>query len=98
MKKDLTGGGSGSTTRGEDDGYLLSILFNGRDETAEFVVFDGLDVAKGPVSRVPLPYSLSFGLHGTFEPGLVYKKDDVIRRWKVSSQDQPSPPYLMNTL
>ena len=77
-------GSSGSTNEGEDDGYLLSILFNGKTNSAEFVVFDGLNIAKGPVSRLKLPYSLSFGLHGTFVPDLVFEYEDVIRRWTVS--------------
>lgn len=74
---------SGSLEGAEDDGYIVTILFNGKDMTSQFVVFDAADIAAGPVSRVDLPRTLSFGLHGTFVPDLVFDADDLLRRWKV---------------
>lgn len=38
--------GGDDNTGAEDDGYLVSVLVNGRDLTSELVVFDAQDVAK----------------------------------------------------
>ena len=71
-----SGPGSGSgvglgSPAAEDDGYVLTLLFNGRDMTSEFLIFDAQRVQDGPVSRLPLPTKVPFGLHGSFAPGLV---------------------------
>jgi carotenoid cleavage dioxygenase-like enzyme len=52
--------------------------------TSQFVVFDAADIAAGPVCRVDLPRALSFGLHGTFVPDLIFQADELLRRWKVA--------------
>ena len=53
--------------------------------TSQFVVFDAADIAAGPVCRVDLPRALSFGLHGTFVPDLIFQADELLRRWKVAN-------------
>merc|ERR1712146_275430 len=67
---------------GEDDGYLLSFFFNGKDDTSEFVIFDAKDIEKGPISRQLLPTKVPFGLHGTWAPNLVFESDTILRRHK----------------
>ena len=66
----------------EDDGYLMSFLFNGEDNTSEFVIFDAKDIAKGPISRQLLPTKVPFGLHGNWAPDLVFESDAILRRHK----------------
>jgi len=68
----------------EDDGYVFSFLFNGKERTTEFVIFDAQNVAAGPISRLMLPTMVPFGLHGSFAPGLVFEPDDIVRRHKAS--------------
>lgn len=70
--------------REEDDGYVISFLFNGRDMKTDLVVFDAQKVAEGPVSRLPLPVKVPFGLHGSFAPGLVFDSEAVMRRHKAA--------------
>jgi len=69
----------------EDDGYVLSILTNGKDNTSEFVIFDAKDVSKGPISRLNIKgTNIPFGLHGSWAQGLVFSEEDIIRKWKAS--------------
>ena len=67
----------------EDDVYLISVLVNTLTQSSELVVFDGRNVASGPVSRLPLPVMIPFGLHGCFVPGLTFDAEDLARRFKV---------------
>jgi len=73
----------GSFATGEDDGYLLSYIFNGRDMQSDFVVFDAKDITKGPVSRIPLKDYIPHGLHGKFVPGLSFDEDKAKRASKL---------------
>lgn len=66
----------------EDDGYVLSFLFDGRAMKSHFLIFDAKDIKKGPIARVPLPTHLPFGLHGCWVPGLLREESDIARRWK----------------
>ncbi|CAM9952414.1 unnamed protein product, partial [Heterosigma akashiwo] len=70
----------------EDDGYVVMVLWNGRERVSHLVVFDARDIAKGPVSRLPLPTALPFGLHGTWAPGLVYDGEAVRARFEATAE------------
>ena len=74
---------AGSTA--EDDGYLLTICYNGRAGTSALLVLDARRVADGPIARVPLSLAEEeggeplpsdaiagpgHGVHATFVPGL----------------------------
>jgi carotenoid cleavage dioxygenase-like enzyme len=50
----------------EDDGWLLTFVHDLGTGTAEFVVLDAADLARGPVARVPLPQRVPFGFHGSW--------------------------------
>mmetsp|Transcript_26485 Transcript_26485/g.43738 ORF Transcript_26485/g.43738 Transcript_26485/m.43738 type:complete len:656 (-) Transcript_26485:216-2183(-) len=50
----------------EDGGYILSTLFNGKDESSELVVLKASDVAAGPIARVPIGIAVPHGCHGCF--------------------------------
>ena len=77
--------------RSEDDGYLLTLCFDGRDGTSSLLVLDALDVAAGPIARVAvsdatdaseLPADATIagpghGLHATFVPSLVPTLEEV---------------------
>jgi hypothetical protein len=71
----------------EDSGYILSIVFDGSNLSSNLAIFDAKDIARGPISRVKLPYALAFGQRGQFIPNLVFDFDEVQRRWKVSADN-----------
>ena len=50
----------------EDDGWLITFVHDGNDESAEFVVIDAQDFARGYVARVKLPQRVPFGFHGNW--------------------------------
>lgn len=67
----------------EDDGYVLTLCFDGREGSSALLVLDAKHVDRGPVARVPIPDALQsgiaegaaiagpgHGLHGTWAPGL----------------------------
>ena len=38
------------------------------DHRSDLLIFDALDIEKGPVATVQVPIRLRFGLHGNFAP------------------------------
>ena len=75
----------------EDDGYLLTLCFDGRDSTSSLLVLDARDVVAGPVASVPLSDGLDaselsadaaiagpgHGLHACFAADLAPELADV---------------------
>lgn len=57
---------------GEDDGYVLTSVQDVGLNTTSLVVLDARRIADGPVAAIRLRAPLGYGLHGFFEPGLVY--------------------------
>ena len=70
---------------GEDDGYVFTLLFNGQQNTAEFLIFDAQNVSSGPISRLPISTNIPYGLHGTWANGLIFPEDDIARKWKAAA-------------
>jgi carotenoid cleavage dioxygenase len=64
--------------RCEDDGYLVTLVWNPLDARSEIQVFDCLDarIAQGPVARVLLPRRVPNGFHATFV------SQRTLDRWK----------------
>jgi all-trans-8'-apo-beta-carotenal 15,15'-oxygenase len=50
----------------EDDGYILSVLYNGKAKESEMLILQASDIAAGPIARVPLGISIPHGLFGCF--------------------------------
>ena len=63
--------------RSEDDGYLVSLVWNPVDVRSEIQVFDcrGARMAEGPVARVLLPRRVPNGFHAT------YVSQKTLDRW-----------------
>jgi carotenoid cleavage dioxygenase len=59
-------GRPGSTD--EDDGWIVTFVHDGNDDSAEFAVLDAQDFARGYVARVKLPQRVPFGFHGNWVP------------------------------
>jgi len=50
----------------EDDGYILSVLYNGKTQESELIILDAQSIASGPLARVPTGIRIPHGLFGCF--------------------------------
>jgi carotenoid cleavage dioxygenase len=50
----------------EDDGWLMSYVYDATTDSSEFVILDARDLSEPPVARVPLPQRVPFGFHGNW--------------------------------
>lgn len=62
----------------EDDGYLVSIVWNPNESRSEIQIFDAKNarLAEGPVARILLPRRVPHGFHATFV------SQTVLNKWK----------------
>lgn len=51
---------------GEEDGWTLSVVYDGNTDRSELVVLDAADVGAAPLARVHLPRRVPFGFHGNW--------------------------------
>ena len=52
----------------EDDGWLITFIYDQHAKASEFVVFDARTMASEPVAVVALPQRVPYGFHGTWIP------------------------------
>ncbi|MBB5499401.1 carotenoid oxygenase family protein [Paraburkholderia sp. MM5384-R2] len=52
----------------EGDGYIVMCLNVQDGQGSEFIVLDALDIGKGPLATMSLPYHPRFAFHGTWIP------------------------------
>lgn len=52
----------------EDDGYLLSFVYDAATERSEVVILDAADLEAGPIGRVLLPVAVPNGFHACWVP------------------------------
>ncbi|WP_197064838.1 carotenoid oxygenase family protein [Leptolyngbya sp. KIOST-1] len=52
--------------QGEDDGWVLVLMYNAERQCSDLVILAGQDIAAGPVARLKLPHHVPYGLHGSF--------------------------------
>lgn len=50
----------------EDDGYLLSFVYDAADNRSELIIVDAANVTSDPVARVHLPTRVPAGFHGSW--------------------------------
>jgi carotenoid cleavage dioxygenase len=50
----------------EDDGWLLSLVYDAASDTSELAILDAQDFAGPPVATVALPQRVPFGFHGNW--------------------------------
>ena len=50
----------------EDEGWLITFVYNSKEETSELVVVDANDVTSEPVARVLIPQRVPYGFHGVW--------------------------------
>ncbi|MEC3953606.1 carotenoid oxygenase family protein [Nocardia sp. CDC153] len=51
---------------GEDDGYLLTLVGDGRSGTSELLILDAHDITADPIAAVELPRRVPGGIHGSW--------------------------------
>jgi carotenoid cleavage dioxygenase len=54
--------------RGEDDGFVVSIVHNAEDRTCRLVVFDSLLFEAGPIASIDLGALMPWCVHGSWYP------------------------------
>ena len=59
-----------ATAHSEDDGYLMTFIYDAPTDTSEFVIFDAATMSPDPVATVALP-RVPFGFHGSWVPSSV---------------------------
>lgn len=52
----------------EDDGYLLSYIFDQDTESSELMILDAQNVSAEPIACIDLPQRVPFGFHGSWIP------------------------------
>ncbi|WP_324702868.1 carotenoid oxygenase family protein [Lyngbya sp. CCY1209] len=50
----------------EDEGWLVTFVYNQESNQSEFVVIDAQNVADGAIARVIMPHRVPYGFHGTW--------------------------------
>jgi len=72
----------------EDEGYILSILFNGKKNESEMIVLNAQDVKSGPIARIPLGIGIPHGLFGCFvsDEMASWSADELERRAKLAEK------------
>ena len=75
-----------TATSEEDNGYILSVLYDGREEESQLLVLDATNVGAGPIVRVPLGIAVPHGLHGCFAPNETTGFEEIDRRAKLSDK------------
>lgn len=50
----------------EGDGWILSVVWRGREDKSDVCVFEARDLARGPVGFARLPRRVPFGFHGNW--------------------------------
>jgi all-trans-8'-apo-beta-carotenal 15,15'-oxygenase len=71
-----------------DDGYVLSVAFNGRSERSDMLIFDARSIAQGPITRIPLGMAIPHGYFGCFTNAeeASWSDDAIERRAKLADK------------
>ena len=54
----------------EDDGWVLTLVYNAGYHRSDVVILDGRDLNQGPVARLHLKHHVPYGLHGSWTPNV----------------------------
>jgi carotenoid cleavage dioxygenase len=52
----------------EDDGYVLSYVYEPSTHTSDLWIIDATDFMAGPIAKVKLPVRVPIGFHGVWVP------------------------------
>ena len=59
-----------ASAKSEDDGYLMTYVYDVSSDTSEYVIFDAKTMSADPIATVQLP-RVPFGFHGSWVPANV---------------------------
>jgi all-trans-8'-apo-beta-carotenal 15,15'-oxygenase len=54
----------------EDDGWVLTVVYDSSRHRSDIVILDGRDLNRGPVARLHLTHHIPYGLHGSWTPNV----------------------------
>ena len=57
-----------SATAAEDEGWLMTYVYDAARDGSELVILDAADVSGKPVATIALPQRVPFGFHGSWIP------------------------------
>lgn len=52
----------------EGDGWLTAVVYRAGENRSDMLVFEALDIAKGPIATAEVPRRVPFGFHGNWAP------------------------------
>jgi carotenoid cleavage dioxygenase len=52
----------------EGDGWIVQVCNRLEEHRSDLLLFDALEIEKGPIATIQVPIRLRFGLHGNFAP------------------------------
>ena len=52
----------------EDDGYLMTYVFDEQKNASELIIIDALDLNRPALAQVHLPVRVPYGFHGSWVP------------------------------
>jgi carotenoid cleavage dioxygenase len=55
-----------SAEAAEGDGWITATVYRAGEDRSDFVVFDALDIARGPIALAEMPRRVPFGFHGNW--------------------------------
>jgi len=55
-------------TNQEDDGWVLTLVYDASKHRSDVVILDGRDLNQSPVARLHLKHHIPYGLHGSWTP------------------------------
>jgi all-trans-8'-apo-beta-carotenal 15,15'-oxygenase len=87
-RRELNGNDGGTTNddKDSDDGYVLSILYNGKIDESELIILNANNIASGPICRIPLGIAIPHGHFGCYESGVIWSSEEIERRAKLSDK------------
>ena len=50
----------------EGDGWIVRVCNRLDEQRSELLLFDALEIAKGPIATIQIPIRMRFGLHGNW--------------------------------
>ena len=53
-------------SQAEDEGWLLSVVYDGDRHRSDIVILEGENITRGPVARLHLQHHIPYGLHGSW--------------------------------
>jgi all-trans-8'-apo-beta-carotenal 15,15'-oxygenase len=79
---------SSTSSPNEDDGYIISVLLNGKEKKSEIIILDATNIEAGPVTRIPLGVTIPHGLHGCFAASdeCAWSGEEIERRAKLADK------------